>query len=334
MTIKDIARESGYAVSTVSRALNNHPDVSAETKEKIQAVVEAHKFAPNNNARQLKQQNTNNIAILVKGTSNMLFAAIVERMQVLIKQAGYTAVVYYLDEDADEVSQAHQICRERKALGILFLGGSLSYFEKGFHYITLPSVLVTNSAASLSFENLSSVSTDDAAGAACAIDYLIGQGHCSIGVIGGNREISFTSALRFEGCVQSFARSGVPFDAYCQYQQARFSFRSAYNAVGKLLEKSPEITAVFTMSDVMAVGAIRALRDKGYRVPEDISLIGYDGIELAEYYTPKLATIQQSGEQLATRGVQILVDCIEHSTPAIHETVPFQLLEGESVLPR
>ena len=110
MTIKDIARESGYAVSTVSRALNDHPDVSAETKARIQAVIDAHGFIPNNNAKHLKQTATKSIAIVVKGTSNMLFAPIVERMQDLIKSAGYTDVVYYLDEDSDEVRHALLLC--------------------------------------------------------------------------------------------------------------------------------------------------------------------------------------------------------------------------------
>lgn len=124
MTIKDIARESGYAVSTVSRALNDHPDVSAETKARIQAVIDAHGFIPNNNAKHLKQTATKSIAIVVKGTSNMLFAPIVERMQDLIKSAGYTDVVYYLDEDSDEVRHALLLCREQKPLGLLFLGGT------------------------------------------------------------------------------------------------------------------------------------------------------------------------------------------------------------------
>lgn len=166
MTIKDIAKESGYAVSTVSRALNDHPDVSAETKARIQAVIDAHGFIPNNNAKHLKQTATKSIAIVVKGTSNMLFAPIVERMQDLIKSAGYTDVVYYLDEDSDEVRHALLLCREQKPLGLLFLGGNLSYFRENFSRIRVPSVLVTNPGGALGFPNLSSVSTDDAAAAA------------------------------------------------------------------------------------------------------------------------------------------------------------------------
>ncbi|MEM1486251.1 LacI family DNA-binding transcriptional regulator [Oscillospiraceae bacterium PP1C4] len=332
MTIKDIARESGYGVSTVSRALNNHPDVSDETKRHIQSIVAAHKFVPNSNARQLKQVATTSIGILVKGISNMLFAPILEQMQVLIEKEGYTAQVCYLDEEADEVQQALQLCRESKPLGLLFLGGNLEHFSQGFAAIQLPSVLVATSGATLGFENLSSVSTDDTAAAACAIEYLIAQGHQKIGVIGGNRyDTTCISYLRYLGCEQSFSDRGVSFDGEIQYQRARFSYQSGYHAMEKLLGRIPDLTAAFAMSDVMAIGAIRLLRDKKLNVPDDISVVGFDGTEIAQYFNPKLATIQQSKDLLAARGVQILIDCIEDSAPAVHEVIPFELRCGESV---
>ena len=156
MTIKDIARESGYAVSTVSRALNDHPDVSREAKEKIKAIVAAHKFVPNSNARQLKVQQNRSIIIVVKGAFNMFFAAILERMQSLISCSGYSAEVHYLDEDADEVLVGEQLQRERKPLGFIFLGGNTCSFEARFSAIAVPSVLATTLADHLNFGNLSS----------------------------------------------------------------------------------------------------------------------------------------------------------------------------------
>lgn len=331
LTIKDIARESGYAVSTVSRALNDHPDVSAEAKAKIRALVEEKGFVPNSNARQLKQQAVKCIAVIVKGANNMLFSAILERAQAQIKQAGYAVIVSYLDEDADEVQQAAQLCRERKPLGILFLGGCPEYFNAAFLQVNVPSVLLTTPAEGLGFEQLSSVTTDDVAGAECAVRHLLEHGHREIGVVGGSLEGRDTSGLRYEGCLRALSQAGISFDKNTYYEKARFSFASAYRAMGRLLDKAPGITAVFTMSDVMAVGAIRALHDRGMRVPEDISVVGYDGIELAEYYSPKLATVRQSQEQLAARGVELLIDRIENGGGPVHETVPFELLEGESV---
>ena len=106
VTIKDIAKEAGVAVSTVSRVLNNHPDVSEKTKLKVLDIIEKRKFVPNSNAKHLKQQNTNTIGIFVKGTFNFLFHSILEKIQPLIEDSGYITVVNYLDEDENEVQQA------------------------------------------------------------------------------------------------------------------------------------------------------------------------------------------------------------------------------------
>lgn len=331
MTIKDIARESGYAVATVSRVLNNRPDVSPEARAKVKAVLEAHNFTPNNNARHLKQPSSTSIAVVVKGTFNTLFSHILETMQARIEGAGYVANFYYLDEEANELDLAKQVCRERKPLGLLFLGGSVNRFRTEFSEISLPSVLVTNSAGSLAFENLSSVSTDDTAGAACAVSCLMDHGHTRIGVIGGNLELSYTSQLRYLGCLQAFNERGVPFHPEVQYQAGRFSYQSAYDAANQLMDHMKDLTAIFAMSDVMAIGAIRAIRDRGLRVPEDLSVVGFDGIDLAYYYNPKLTTIRQQQDRLAQRSVEILLDCIENGHTSVHEIVPFELVTGESV---
>ena len=157
MTIKDIARLSGCGVATVSRVLNNHPDVSGETRQRVLAVVEENGFQPNNNAKRLKQQAGNSVLILVKGTQNMLFAGLVERLQALLGENDQDASVHYLDEDGDEVGYALRLCRERKPPGILFLGGDLDRFRQGFGAITVPCVLLTNTAQGLGFGNLSSL---------------------------------------------------------------------------------------------------------------------------------------------------------------------------------
>lgn len=331
VTIKDIARESGYSISTVSRVLNHRSDVSSDAKRKIEEVVAAFNFVPNNNAKHLKQSNSKTIGVLVKGISNMLFASIVEEIQKMIEKTAYTLVVSYLDEDADEVEQAILLCRERKPLGLLFLGGNPEYFKNEFAGVTVPCVLVSNRADKMGFHNLSSVATDDIAAACCAVDALFAAGHKKIGVLGGNIEKSYTSHQRIRGCWESFRAHGAELDMEHCYEKVHFSFESAYRGMERLVAKYPDITAVFAMSDVMAIGAIRALRDKGYHVPEDISVIGFDGTTLAEYYNPRLATVKQQYQALATRSVEILFGQIELKKDAIHELVPFELVGGESI---
>lgn len=330
LTIKDIAKESGYSVSTVSRVLNNRRDVSPEAKKKIEEIVAANHFIPNNNAKRLKQTVSKTIVVLVKGTSNMLFASIVEEIQTMMENTKYHLSVSYIDEDADEVERALTLCRERNPLGFLFLGGNMEYFEERFEKVGVPCVLVTNQGKELPFSNLSSVATDDVAAAKCAIDYLFSQGHIRIGIIGGDRKLSHTSHQRYLGCVESFREHGMEFEEK-YYSQSRFSYDSSYRSMQRLIEKAEDITAVFAMSDVSAIGAIRALRDMGKNVPEDISVMGFDGITLAEYYNPKLTTIQQQYKKLAARSVEILLNAIELKASSIHEVVSFKLIEGESV---
>ena len=331
VTIKDIARESGYSVSTVSRVLKNRNDVSPDSRKKIEEVVAKFNFVPNNNAKHLKQNNSKAIGVLVKGISNMLFASVVEEIQRMIEKTEYTLVVSYLDEDADEVEQAILLCRERKPLGLLFLGGNPEYFHREFSGVDVPCVLVTNRANEMHFENLSSVATDDIAAARCAVDQLFVAGHRRIGILGGDFDKSYTSHQRFLGCEQSFSEHGAVLDVEHCYEKARFSFGSACRAMKRLIGKFPDVTAVFAMSDVMAIGAIRALRDLGYRVPEDVSVIGFDGTSLAEYYNPKLATIKQQHQTLANRSIEILFGQIELKKEPIHEIVPFEFVNGESI---
>lgn len=331
MTIKDIARISGCGVATVSRVLNNHPDVSEETRRKVMAVVEEYGFMPNSNAKHLKQQASDRIAIIVKGTKNLLFADLVEEIQMLLLEAEQDAAVYYLDEDANEVAYALKLCRERRSRGFIFLGGDLEQFKADFAPITVPSVLLTNTAEGLGFENLSSVTTDDEQAAGQVIDLLVRLGHHNIGVLGGNLSSTQISFRRLEGCKKACERLHIPFDPVEQCEQCRYSMPDAYAAAERLLLRRPDLTAVFALSDVMALGAIRAFCDMGKRVPEDISVVGYDGVVTGQYSLPRLTTIRQDTKQLAEQGVDSLLRAFVRSGHPIHRVVPFQLVSGESV---
>ena len=331
MTIKDLAAKTGYAVGTVSRALNNHPNVSERARQEILEAAAESGFQLNVNAKQLKQHHSTTILVVVKGIGNELFGEMVESIQTLIAQTRYHLVADYMDEDEYEVLRALQLCREKKPLGILFLGGNNRNFIRSFGDIDIPCVLVTNDASMLTFDNLSSVSTDDREAARRAIDTLIGLGHGCIAVIGGDRTVSDISRLRYEGCLQSFAEHGIAFDPQQDYQGVRFSYRDGYRATRELLNNSRPYTAIFATADVLAIGTIRALRDCGMRVPEDISVMGLDGLPLGSFLVPQLATVRQTVSLLAKRSVEILLDSIEQGAPACHETVPFEVLSRESV---
>ncbi|MBR3811621.1 MAG: LacI family DNA-binding transcriptional regulator [Agathobacter sp.] len=330
MTIKDIAKESGYAVGTVSRVLNDQPGVSEKARVRIMEVVDKYQFRLNSNAKLLKQQNNNSVAVIIKGTNNMLFAGLVEILQGLIKDKSYTSVVYYINEDGNEVEQAMQICRDIKPLGILFLGSNKENFRDKFEYVDVPCVLVTNSAEGLDFENLSSVCINDEKAAKTAIEYLITLGHKKIGVLGGEMKYSTPAKARYEGCLSAFVENGIDFDPDKYYESNYFTMDGGYHAMKCLLQKTTDLTAVFAMSDVTAIGAIRAICESGKRVPEDISVIGFDGIEIGQYIAPRLTTIRQPDERIAERVVDILLKQISGEGTAIHEQTTFTLVEGNS----
>lgn len=330
MTIKDLAAQTGYSVGTISRVLNNQPHVSDLAREIILKAAEESGFQLNENARQLKQQQSNALLMICKGNYNELFDELLIAIQSKVADTQYTLIVDYIDESENEVRRALRLCREKKPQGILFLGGNQEHFLESFSKISVPCVLVTSSAADLPFGNLSSVTSDDTLAAAMAIAGLLDLGHQDVVVIGGHRDYSEITRLRHKGCVQAFQERGVPYDE-SRYETARFNFESGYRAAKTLMKRHPDCTAMFAMSDVMALGAIRALADMGKRVPEDISVVGFDGLQIGEYTLPRLSTVAQSVEQLAEQSMHLLLQSIENGADARHEVVPVHLRLRESV---
>lgn len=329
MTIKDLARLSGYSLGTVSRVLNHQPNVSEKARNTIMAIVDEAGFELNSNAKNLKQQRSSSIVVVVKGRANELFSQLVEQIQTQTAELDFPLLLHYIDEDDNEVRSALRLCREKKPVGILFLGGTSENFLSDFEEVSVPSVLVTNMAGHLPFPNLSSVSTDDTAAARCAVSYLIEQGHRDIAIIGGDVEKSEISSLRYRGCIEALAAGQQ--EIRCLYETTRFSYYGGYESMSRALDASGgTITAVFAMADVMAVGAMRCIYDRGLQIPEDISVVGFDGLALGRFYCPKLTTIRQQTEEMAELCVKILLDSIE-GAPARHVVVPFELERYESV---
>ena len=333
MTIKDISALTGYSVGTISRALNNQPNVSEKARTTILRVAAENGFQLNANAKQLKQQHGNSILVVVKGTSNELFGSLVEAIQARMGDGKYPLIVDYVDEAENEVLRALQLCVEKKPLGILFLGGNRENFLNDFDKIPMPCVLVTNDASGMNFPNLSSVSLDNREAAAMAIDHLVSLGHRKIAVIGGPRDKSDTTQLRYQGCMDAFSRHGIAFDESLDYETVRFSFAGGYRAARQLLDKGREFTGIFAMSDVMAIGAIRALGDAGKRVPEDVSVVGFDGLTVGEYTMPRLTTVVQSIEELAESSIRLLLEQMESSREPHYETVSVTLAQKDSTKP-
>ena len=330
MTIKDLAAKTGYAVGTVSRVLNNHPNVSEKARAAILAAVEESGFQLNVNAKQLKQSHATTILVIIKGTGNVVFFQMLEQIQSLLAKTCYPIHVEYMHGADNEVRRAINLARERKTLGVIFLGGNLENFRTDFPALGLPAVLVTNDAGNLGFDSLSSVFVDDRRAARQAVQTLISLGHKRIAVVGGHRRYSDVSRKRWEGVLDAVNAHGLPIDPEEDYATAYFTPEGGCSGVEELLRRKREFTAIVTMSDLMAMGVVRTLRDNGLRVPEDVSVMGFDGIPLGEFYIPRLSSVAQPALDMASRCVELLLGMIEEKAPATHEAVPFTLIYRES----
>lgn len=331
MDIRDIARLSGYSLGTVSRVLNGHPNVSDKARMRVLKVVEEVGYEPNSNARFLKMQGRTAIAVFVKGARNLLFADILERIQALLSEADEQADVVYLDEDENEVLYAIHYQQVRHPKGMLFLGGDPAFFKTSYGRVSVPGVLVTNTAAGLAFKNLSSVSTNDVEAAREVVEYLFSRGHRRIGIVGGNRALSQVSGRRLHGAEEALRAHGIELDYERDYEPCHFSMEEGYDAMVRLVMRSPDLTAVFALGDAIALGAMRAVFDMGLSIPGDLSLVGFDGVNSSQFSIPRLTTIRQDTRLIATRSVETLLACLGGETKPVREMVPFQLLKRESV---
>ena len=318
MTIKDIAKLSGYGIGTVSRVINKQPGVSEKAREKILKIIEESNFEPNGNARKLKRCGGNTVTIIMKGRHNSFFMEILDRITLLLSEL-------------DEVAEALKFVRDKTSKAIIFLGANLALFDERMNELEIPCVVATTSAKELAFDNVSSVCVDDEAATMELVQYLTGYGHKDIVVMGGeisDKQISFS---RYLGCKKGFEKSGLEFDPDKNYMACRYSYEAGYETTKRLLEKNIHVTAIVGLSDTIAVGAIRAIEDAGKKVPDDISVVGFDGTVISRFYTPRITTMGQDINSIAKRSVELLMKHIHYTLGCEHDYAPHNLIEGESV---
>lgn len=331
LTIKDIADIADVSTATVSRVMNNHDNVSPEMREKVQAVIDQYQFEPNINAKNLKSKEQSAITLFVKGMKNLLFADIVEQIQLELRQVGEELSLVYLDEDDNEVLAAEKYCISRKPRGLIFLGSDLNNFSNRVLPPDIPAVLLTNHGQKLSGFNLSSFTTNDQEAAGLMIEHLIKKGHSRIGILGGNLFAEQISYKRLQGSINKLKENQIDFEIKKQFEPCRFSMQQGYQAVRKLLERNSDLTAIFALSDLIAIGALRGINDLGLSVPEDISLAGFDGLDLAKYSVPRLTTIKQNKNKMVKLAIDDLLRRIHYDRRTDHQFIDVTILEGESI---
>lgn len=331
-TIKDIARKAGVSVTTVSRVLNKRPDVNQGTRERVERVMAECHFVGNANARSLKQTDGENVAIILRGRENPFLNALAEAVLQFTHGLEASFLVEYVDEKDDEFQTAARLSHEKRLTGCIFLGGNIDERAQVLQQLDIPMVFATNSAKTAELPRAGSVFIDDRMMGRAAMETLLKAGHTRIAMFGGARQGDDGFALRYQGAMEALETAGVPFDED-RYVDTRFSLRGAYETARSFFEAKPDTTAVFAMSDTVAMGVIRALQDMGRSVPGDVSVIGYDGIEMGKFYIPRLTTVSQPIQEIARESVSMLMGMLEQHEEPRHITVAAELILRESVGP-
>lgn len=335
MTIKDIARMAGVSVSTVSRVLNHHPDVSAPIRAQVLKVVEEQHFIPNSAARNLVRPQRNTIGVIWRETGNPLYGSILTVIEEELEALGWGICLRQVTGSGNELSYAAELERAEKLKGIILLGGRGDYTAAMAAPLNVPFVCCTFDLlfGDLTQEQYSSVWVDDRANAARAVEYLVRQGHREIAFLARDVADRSVGELRYQGYRQAQAAFQLPVREGQLILCGTAGLDGAYQAVRNRLEGGEPFTALLALTDQLALAAIKAIHDTGKRVPQDCSVMGLEGLETTRYTLPSLTTFIQPQRELGRESVRILAEMIEHERPHQHILLEPTLREGESVAP-
>lgn len=336
ITIKDIAKKCGVGVSTVSRAINNHPEISEETRNMIMEVIKESNFIPNNSARNLKLSDTKTIAVLIKGIDNPFFQNMIKVFEEEIQNQKYTFILHRVDSNQDEIEVALELIKEKRLKGIVFLGGFFSHQEEELKKINVPFVLSTIAIAdSVDKKLYSSVSVDDISESEKIVNLLYEYGHTKIAILASDKRDKSISKLRVEGYRNVLEKKNIIINEnlvrYTGDNSNAYTMENGYKLMKELIESKEDFTAVYAISDSMAIGACKAILECGKRIPEDYSVVGFDGLDITYYYNPSITTIRQPVEAMAKETTKILFDLINKKTKNQHKVFEGELMVRQSI---
>lgn len=335
VTIKDISKASGFSVTTVSKALNNYPDISPHTKDTIMQLCDDMGYVPNSSARSLKTTHSFTIGVVFEEVTNQglqhpVFSRILESFKKEVEAKGFD-ILFLAKQMGNQNGSYLQHSKRKQVEAILVLCADFNTREmRELYQSDLPIVMID-----FSMDRVTNITSDNKAGVDQAVDHLIGLGHRRIAhihgdlnsFIGGQRKEYFEEALK--------AHSLEVKDEYLISGQF-FSREEGYQAMKNLIRLDSPPTAIFCASDMLAIGAIEAATEAGKRVPEDFSIVGFDGIDLGQLITPRLTTIRQDTREIGRLAAIHMLAFIEDREDAKKTrtlTVGTELIEGDTTQP-
>ena len=317
--IREVARLAGVSVATVSRTLTSPDRVRQATRDKVNAAVEQAGYRPNLMAVQFRSRRTANLVILVPKIANTFFARVISGAQQAAQAAGYRLLLCDTQGREDIEREFAELVDAHQADGVIQLR---AYDPFPADRADTPPMI--NACEVIKGGRHPTISLDNQAAAKAMTEHLIGLGHRRIGLIKGPQSSPLTQD-RVAGYQAALARAGITSDPLI-ICHGDFSLSAGYDGAATLLALPDRPTALFCENDEMAIGALKRIKEAGLRVPEDISLVGFDDIPLAHYCDPPLTTIAQPAEGFGRRAVEMLINLIEKKTnPQQHVILPFEL---------
>lgn len=335
VTIKSIAEHAGVSISTVSRVINAPETVNAETRERVLEVIERFAYRPNSVARSLSSKRTRTVGLIVPSISDFFVSELYRGVNLAASKRGMKVILFDSDSNQSRVTSGLEFMKAHNVEGIIYSSDPIAFEqERKLLSLNIPVVLVlTESSAS---PELAAFKVDEVQAVFDAVRYLVSRGHRNIGMISGNiNDEQGASRSRLEGYELALNHHGLPIsNDYIAYGNFRYS--NGYAAMKELLEKrtTSNLSAVIAAGDEMAIGAMRCISDHGLKVPDDISVIGFDDLPIADMVSPKLTTVRQPFQDIGSQAVNYLLDVIEgkqrERNGGVHY-LPYQIVGRESV---
>lgn len=304
VTIADVARKAGVSTATVSRIVNNLSGYSDTTKLKVQSAIDELGYKPNAVARGLASSKTATIGVLLPILSSRYSSQLIHGIETEAHKRGYSVIICNTDRNGERTLEYLRILSEKRVEGIIFASEWVT--EEYGNYmknLSIPVVLVSTFSNQFDFPY---VRVDDKQASYTAVKYLLDRGHREIGMISGTRDDKIAGVTRLEGYREALSDYGLEFrEDYVSYGD--FHFESGIDGMRTLWSCALPLTAVFTASDEMALGALTYLHEKGVSVPGDLSIMGYDDTLDAVMAFPALTTLHQPVEEMGNKAVDILL---------------------------
>ena len=304
-SIKDVARQANVSISTVSHVVNRTRFVSDKVRQDVEAAIRALDYVPSAVARSLKSNTTKTLGMLIPNCSNPYFAEIVRSVEDHCFASGYTLILCNTDDEPHRQSVYLQVLAEKRVDGLIIIStGEDSDLLQLLEGLTTPTVLLDRE---VSHSHCDLVETAHAQGAQMATEHLLQLGHRRIACIGGPADLS-SSSQRIQGWRNALEKANLSADLLWH---SDFSSQGGFAAMQAVLQSPQPPSAVFICNDLMGIGALSAAHEAGVRVPQDLSLVGFDDIELARFTSPPLTTIVQPKQQIGMLAVDMLLERIQ-----------------------